>query len=51
MLGTATFGNSRFGDRMENATIGTLFDCNLSELKQNLALLKNRGYRVSHRNY
>lgn len=51
MLGTATFGNNRFGDRIENATIGKVFDCTLSELKYNLRILKNGKYRISHRNY
>lgn len=47
MLGTATFGNSKFSDRINNATIGKIFDCNFFELKHNLKIVKQRGYNVA----
>ena len=51
MLGTATFGNAKFGRRIDRATIGQIFDCTLSELKDNLRMLIKRGYTVSQRKY
>jgi len=51
MLGTATFGNAKFGRRINDATIGTIFDCSLSELKDNLRMLIGIGYSVSQRKY
>lgn len=51
MLGTATFGNSKFSCRISNATIGKIFDCNFSELKHNLKILTQRGYNVTQRKW
>ena len=47
MLGTATFGNRKFSDRINDATIGKIFDCDFSELKYNLKILTQRGYNVA----
>jgi len=51
MLGTAFFGNDKFSRRIDKATLGEIYDCTLSELKQNLKILLNRGYTVLKMNY
>jgi len=51
MLGTAFFGNHKFSERINEATLGEIYDCTFSELKQNLKMLLNRGYTISKRNY
>lgn len=51
MLGTASFGNNRFGNRISNATIGKIFDCTLSELKHNIKVLSKKGYSILKMNY
>ena len=50
MLGTACYGNSKFGLRISNATIGSVFDCTLTELKNNIKILSEKGYTISKRN-
>ena len=51
MLGTATFGNSRFSRRIMGVTIGTVYDCTLDELKHNIRTLIKRGYTIAKRYY
>ncbi len=51
MLGTALFGNHIFSRRINEATLGEIYDCTFSELKENLQFLLNRGYTISKRNY
>ena len=51
MLGTAFFGNDKFSKRINDATLGEIYDCTLSELKQNLKILLNRGYTILKTNY
>jgi len=51
MLGTAFFGNNKFSTRINEATLGEIYDCTFSELKQNLKMLLNRGYRILKMNY
>jgi len=51
MLGTAYYGNGKFSRRIYRATLGLIYDCNLSELKQNIRNLQERGYTISSRNY
>lgn len=52
MLGTATFGSPyKFGWRIDNATIGEIYDCTYRELIENLRMLNSRGYRISQRKY
>ena len=51
MLGTAFFGNHKFSGRINEATLGEIYDCTFSELKQNLKMLLNRGYTILKMNY
>lgn len=51
MLGTATYGNNKFGRRIDDATLGVIYDCTFSELKENLHRLLNFGYTISQRKY
>ena len=51
MLGTAYYGGAKFDRRISNATLGQIFDCTFSELKDNLRILLKRGYDISKRTY
>ena len=51
MLGMAFYGNHKFSRRINEATLGEIYDCTFSELKENLRHLLNRGYTISKRNY
>jgi len=51
MLGVAYYGNSKFGRRVNNVTIGKVYDCTFSELKNNIKLLLKRNYSIFKRNY
>ena len=48
MLGTAHYGGKEFDRRLYhgNVSIGEIFDCDFSELKNNLNYLLTRGYRI-----
>lgn len=51
MLNTATYGNGKFSRRINYASLGTVYDCNLAELKQNLNKLKEQGYHIRQSKY
>lgn len=51
MLGTATFGNSKFSNRISSITAGEIFDCNFSELKHNIKILAKQGFDIIQRKW
>ncbi len=46
MTAQAFYGGSKFDARISRATFGTIIDCNLSQLKNNLNLLAKQGFGV-----
>ena len=51
MLGVAYYGNKKFSRRIRNATIGMIFECTLTELKDNIRKLLKKKYLVGRRTY
>jgi len=47
MTKTAFYGGSKFDARISKATLGKIYDCNLSQLKANIKILLKEGYIVS----
>ena len=50
-LMVATFGNTKFNNRIKNATFGRLYDCSFNQLKFNLKILNRSGYKIIKRNH
>lgn len=46
MLGTAYYGGDAFNSRISEATFGEIYDCTLSELKDNINRLSKRKYSI-----
>lgn len=51
MLGTAFYGNSKFSNRISQATFGIIYDCSFSELKHNIKVLIERDFTICKRSY
>lgn len=51
MNGTAFYGGKKFSSRISNASFGNIFDCTLTELKENIKTLRERKYTVYKRKY
>jgi hypothetical protein len=51
MLGAAFYGGKKFSRRIDDATLGEIYDCTFSELKQNLQMLSRRGYTIFKMKY
>ncbi len=51
MTRMAFWGGTAFNYRISQATLGELYDCSLTELKNNIKLLKNNGFTVSQQKY
>ncbi len=46
LLGVAFFGGSSFNNRMLNATLGEIYQCDFSQLKYNIGVLQAKGFLV-----
>jgi len=46
LTATAFWGGSGFNNRISRATLGTIYDCTLSELKSNIKQLTSTGFLV-----
>lgn len=51
LLNTASYGTTKFNRRISKATFGTIIDCTLSQLKQNVRILTGSGYIVGMRKH
>lgn len=43
ILNVAYYGNDALKSKIQGATSGTVYDCNLSQLKNNIKTLKEKG--------
>lgn len=46
MTAMAFYGGSKFDARISRATFGTIIDCTLSQLKNNIKLLIKQGFGI-----
>ncbi len=51
VLKMAYYGTEKFNTRISKATLGYIYDCSFSQLKNNLKILIKNGYIASQRKW